>query len=158
MKPSKQPQHMRTFKCARSSLSDSSATQKHAIEFSRWCKNNFRVQKVYFFFSILLQARLQHESLQTEPEKQMQEARTLEQTDLVMQELYTRHPARIFTIRIHKLRNPRVTNSCTSPVPPIWSCWAPVGRKWVSPSGTFLKRSGNFCAALERSALTWTKN
>lgn len=71
-----------------------------------------------------------------EPEKQTQEARGL---DLVIL---------IFTIRIRTLRNPLGTNSCTSPVPPIWSCWAPAGRKWVSPSGTFLKRSGNFCSRL----------
>ncbi len=45
----------------------------------------------------------------------------------------------LLTIRIRKPRSRPVTSSGSAPGLPTRFCWAPVGRKWVSPSATFLR-------------------
>lgn len=45
-----------------------------------------------------------------------------------------------FTKRSRMRRSPPGTGSGTSPAPPIWSCWRPVGKTWVFLSATFLQK------------------
>lgn len=46
----------------------------------------------------------------------------------------------LLTIRIRKHRSRPETGSGSAPGLPTWFCSAPAGRKWVSPSATFLRR------------------
>lgn len=64
---------------------------------------------------------------------------------------------KLLTTRIRKHRSRRGISSGTAPGPPTRFCWAPAGRKWVSPSATFLRiysPRGDTNKAAETSALT----
>lgn len=48
---------------------------------------------------------------------------------------------KLFTTRSRRRRSRPPTGSGTAPGPPIWSCWRPAGRNWVSLRATFLQES-----------------